>query len=323
MRAVVFTGSGGNEVVEIAERSDPDPGPHEVVVASRFAGLNPADLHQRQGQYPAPPGAPADVPGLEVAGDVVAVGERVSRWRVGDRVMGLVGGGGLADRVAVHESCVLAVPDALDDAEAAAVPETFVTAHDALRTQAGLTTGETVLIHGANGAVGTSATQLGVMLGARVLGSSRTEDGRALVRELGGEPVDDATFSSEVGALVDGVDVIIELVGAPHFPANLDVLATGGRIVVVGVGAGSRIELALRELMTRRARLIGTNLRRRSTDEKADAVAAFGRDAFGSLADGSIRPVIDAIVPLSSVHDAFDRLAGGGRRGKLLLDLAG
>jgi putative PIG3 family NAD(P)H quinone oxidoreductase len=322
MRAVVFRGAGGNEVVELVDRPDPPPGPEDVVVAVRFAGLNPADLQQREGRYPAPPGAVPDVPGLEVAGSVTAVGERVTTWQVGDRVFGLVGGGGLADRVVVHERCVARVPKSVNDAEAAAVPEAFITAHDAVLTQAGLRPGETLLVHGASGAVGSAAVQIGLAAGARVLGVARSPEAAAAVTELGAEAVSDDGFATAVAAVTGGrgVDVILELVGAPHFPSNLEVLAMLGRIVVVGVGAGSAIELDLLGLMRRRASIRGTVLRARPLEGKAAAVRAFEREVVPMLADGRIRPRVDATFPAAKVHDAFDRLAE--RSGKVLLEFA-
>jgi len=321
MRAVVFEGAGGNEVVHVRERPDPVPQGTEVAVAVRYAGINPADVLQRRGHYPAPGGAPADVPGLEVAGEVVMTGDRARRWQPGDRVFGLVAGGGLASRVVVDESNLAAVPANLDDTEAAAVPEAFVTAHDALRTQAGLTPGERVLVHGATGGVGTAALQIVRACGARALGVSRSVAGADLVASLGATAIDDAEVIAQVTDATGGagVDVVLELVGAPHFPANLEVLATGGRIVVVGVGAGSKIELPLLALMGKRARLIGTVLRARSVPEKAAAMRAFEREIVPGLADGSLHPLVDATYPVDAVHDAFDHLETAGKRGKLLL----
>lgn len=320
MRAVAFVGAGGNEVVRLVERPDPEPGPEDVVVAARFAGMNPADLHQRLGTYPAPPGAVADVPGLEVAGEVVAAGDRVTAWEVGQRVFGLVAGGGLADRVVVHERCVTLVPERLSDAEAAATPEAFFTAHDAVLTQGGLRPGETLLVRGASGAVGSAAVQIALAAGASVLGSVRSDDSAAVVTELGAEAVRDEDLAAAVSAATGGhgADVILELVGAPHFPANLDVLATSGRIVVVGVGAGSTIELDLLGLMRRRAVMRGTMLRARPLEGKANVVRAFEREVVPMLADGRVHARVDATFPADEVHDAFDRLAE--RSGKVLLE---
>src|SRR5207249_259736 len=194
MRAIVYTGVGGREVMRLEERPDPRPGSDEVLVAVRFAGVNTADLAQRAGAYPAPPGAPQDVPGLEVAGTVIACGDAVLAWKEGDRVFGLVGGGGLADRVVVHERHVTAVPERLTEEEAAATPETFITAHDAIRTQAGLRPGDVLLVNGANGGVGTAGVQIGLCSGARVLANVRSEGVRERLRELGAEPVSPDDF---------------------------------------------------------------------------------------------------------------------------------
>ena len=324
MRAVVFAGAGGNEVIRLEERPDPAPGSQELLVRVTHAGLNPADLSQRDGSYPAPPGSPQDIPGLEVAGTVETCGAQVLDWKPGDRVFGLVGGGGLADRVVVHERHVAAVPDALDEPGAAAVPEAFITAHDAIRTQAGLSTGETLLVHGAAGGVGSAALQIGGVCGARVLGTVRSADAAALVRELGGEPITDQGFADSVLEATDGrgADVILELVGAPHFPDNLRAVAMLGRIVVVGLGAGAEVTLGLRPLMARRASMRGTMLRARPLEQKAQAVRVFGRELLPHLASGRLRPVIDAVLPYERAADAFARMAASGKRGKVLLHFA-
>jgi NADPH2:quinone reductase len=321
MRAVVFTGAGGSEVVQVVDRPDPEPGGEEVVVAAAFAGLNPADLIQRAGSYPAPPGSPRDVPGLEVAGVVEACGPRATAWRPGDRVFGIVGGGGLADRVLVNERCLAGVPERLDLREAAGVPEAFVTAHDALRSQARLSPGETLVVHGAAGGVGSAAVQVGRLSGARVIGVVRSEPAAEAVRGLGGEPVGDDDFPGNVLELTGerGADVVMELVGAPHFPANLEALAPRGRIVVVGVGAGQEATIPLQRLMQKRAIVRGTVLRPRPLEEKAAAVRAFEREVVPALADGRVRPLVDSVYPADDVAAAFDRLAGHGKVGKVLI----
>src|SRR5436190_1674128 len=234
MRAIVYTGAGGAEVMRLEERPDPRPGSDEVLVEAAYSGLNPADVNQRAGNYPAPPGSPADVPGLEVSGTVVTVGENVHDWRPGDRVFGLVGGGGLADRVRVNARHVARVPDALDDRTAAAVPEAFVTAHDAVFTQAGLRPGERLLVNGANGAVGLAAVQMALATGVRVLANVRSEAAVERLRAMGAETV----------ALEDArdVDVVLELVGAPNIEGDLAALAAKGRIVVVSTAAGQAAE---------------------------------------------------------------------------------
>jgi NADPH2:quinone reductase len=312
MIAVTFLGAGGPEVMSVGERPDPVPLPSEVLVRATHAGLNPADLIQRAGSYPAPPGSPADIPGLEVAGTVIACGGAVTTWRAGDRVFGLVGGGGLSDTVAVHERHVARIPDNLTDREAAAIPEAFITAHDAVFTRAGLALGETLLVNGASGGVGTAAVQLGVAMGARVLANCRSHSD-ALV-DLGAEPCP----LSEAR----GVDVVLELVGAANLPASLEALAVRGRIIVVGTGAGADAELSLRTLMGRRASLMGTMLRARPMDEKAAAVQAFARSVVPQLASGRVRPVIDRVFPVAVAAAAFDHLAAPGKLGKVLLELA-
>jgi NADPH:quinone reductase-like Zn-dependent oxidoreductase len=318
MQCVVFTGAGGGEVVDVQERPDPVPGSGEVLVRVRYAGLNPADLHQRAGHYPAPPGSPPDIPGLEVSGTVEAVGDQVLGYRPGDRVFGLVGGGGCADRVAVHERCVARVPDTLEELDAAAVPEAFITAHDAIRTRGRLAMGETLLVHGANGGVGSAALQIGVVAGARVYGVVRSEQAEALVRELGAEPLQDDAFADEVKA-----DVILELVGAPHFPGNLKALEPRGRIVVVGTGAGSSAQIELGMLMGKRAEMHGTVLRARSLEDKGQALRAFEREVVPHLASGRMRPLVDRVYEAARARDAYDRLAGSGKAGKVLLDFGG
>jgi NADPH2:quinone reductase len=312
MRAIVFHGAGGPEVMSYEERPDPEPGAGEVLVAATHAGLNPADLMQRAGHYPAPPGSPADVPGIEVAGRVIACGPRTTVWHEGDRVFGVVGGGGLADRVIVHERHLAPVPENLDEAGAAAVPEAFVTAHDAVFTRARLAVGETLLVNGANGGVGTAAVQLGLASGAFVLGGVRSEESAARVRELGAEPVALGEAS--------GADVVLELVGARNLPADLEAIGPLGRVIVVGTGAGAETSINLRALMGKRASLMGTVLRARPHEQKAAAVQAFARSVVPLLASGAVRPIVDRVFPAGEAPAAFDRLAGRGKFGKVLLE---
>jgi NADPH:quinone reductase-like Zn-dependent oxidoreductase len=319
MRAIVFTGSGGNEVVRVEERPDPVPGGDDVLVAVRYAALNPADLAQREGRYPAPPGSPPDVPGIEVAGTVVACGPTARRFSPGDRVFGIVGGGGLADRVLVHELHVTGVPERLDDLSAASVPEVFVTAHDAALTQAGLRPGELLVVNGANGGVGTAAIQIGAVSGARVLATVRAVALRDAVAALGATVVAPEELV-ERAAAEGGADVVIELVGAPNLDPDLRALATRGRIVIVGTGAGAETQIDLRKLMARRAHLLGTMLRARPLDEKATAVRAFAREVVPHLASGRMAPLVDRVFPFAEAAAAFDRLQEPGKLGKVLLD---
>lgn len=321
MRAVAFTGAGGNEVVHVEEREDPVIGDHEVLVDVVTAGLNPADLLQREGHYPAPPGVAPDVPGLEVSGTVVEVGSAVTAWRAGDRVFGLVAGAGLASRVAVHERCVAEVPDRFDDEQAAAIPEVFITAHDALTTQGELRTGETVLVHGASGAVGSAALQIARALGATTLGVVRSERAAEAVRNLGAEPIDSTGFAASALTHTEGrgVDLVIELVGASNLRGDLEAIALRGRIVVVSVATGSTADIDLLRLMGRRATLRGTVLRARSIDEKAAAVTRFVDEVVPMLADGRIEPVVDSVFAVDDVAAAFDRLQESGKNGKVLI----
>lgn len=321
MRVVAFTGAGGNQVVRVEDRPDPDPAPHEVLLDVAVAGMNPADLQQRHGRYPPPPGAVPDVAGLEVSGTVIATGGDVSAWTIGDRLFGLVAGGGLASRVTVHERCVTRVPDRLSDEEAAAVPEVFITAHDALTTQGGLRTGETVLVQGSSGAVGCAAVQIAVALGAQVIGVIRSDAAANTVRALGAEPVRSAQLQETVMNLTKdrGVDLVLELVGSTNLRGDMAALAPCGRIVVVSVATGSKAELDLLQLMIRRATLRGTVLRARTIEEKAQAVSRFDDEVVPLLSDGRVKPSIDSIFQADDVWAAFDRLAEPGKSGKVLI----
>ena len=319
MKAVTFAGAGGNEVVSVQERADPVPGSDEIVVAARFAGVNWADVSQRQGFYPPPPGSPQDIPGLEVAGVVTATGDGVRTWQAGDRVFGLVGGGGLADRVVVHARHVTAVPGNLADDVAAAVPEAYITAHDAVFTQCGLQLGETLLVNGANGAVGSAAARLGLAAGARVVANVRSPDSaRALAGE--GALVVTSDDAAERAAALGGADVVLELIGAPNLDLGFGALATKGRIVIVGTGAGEQAGISLRTLMAKRASLRGTMLRARPVEEKAAAVQAFARSVVPLLAAGRALPEIDRVFPAAEAAAAFDYLAKPGKTGKILLE---
>ncbi|HEV3402721.1 MAG TPA: zinc-binding dehydrogenase [Gaiellaceae bacterium] len=314
MRAIVIAG----EQLRLETRPDPVPGGSEVVVAVEYAALNPADLAQRAGRYPAPPGSPQDVPGLEVAGHVVTCGEQVRDWQIGDRVFGLVGGGGLADRVVAHERHVVRVPERLDEQEAAAVPEAFVTAHDAVVVQAGLRVGDILLVNGASGGVGTAAVQIARLAGARVFAAARSDDARRRLAELGVQ----AAEPDEAFRLVlsnGGADVVLELVGAPNLAADLEALATKGRVMIVGTGAGAEAPLSLRALMGRRGRILGTMLRARPLEEKAAAVQAFGHEVLPFLADGRAVGIVDRVFPSEQAAEAFDYLAQPGKFGKVLL----
>jgi NADPH:quinone reductase-like Zn-dependent oxidoreductase len=304
----------------VEERPDPAPGRFDVLVAPPFAGVNPADVLQREGRHPVPPGYPADIPGLEVAGTVVAVGNGVSAFGPGDRVFGLVGGGGQAQLVLAEERHLLPIPEALDERTAAAVPQSFLTAFDALVNQGDVRAGDVVLVNGASGGVGSAAVQIASAMRARVVGGVRTEAVRARIAELGADALapDDAF---ERVASLGGADVIVELVGGPHMARNMEALARGGRLVLVAGKPGEEAAIVLRDLMSRRASLIGTTLRTRPAEEKAALVQEFGRRVVPLLADGTLTAPVGEVFPLERAADAYDHVRTPGRFGKTLLDL--
>jgi|SRR5271166_4498157 len=303
---------------EVLLETHPDPvaGAGQALVRVRAAGLNGADMMQRRGLYPAPTGSPADIPGLELAGEVTALGPGAERFAIGDRVMALVGGGGQAELMTVHERQLMPIPPELDWPAAGGLPEVFTTAHDALFTQAGLQPGERLLVHGGAGGVGTAAIQLGKALGARVTATVRSAELRPGVSELGASAIDPQE-AAEHGPY----DVILELVGAPNLPADLDALATGGRISVIGVSAGVTAELNLLALMGKRARIHGSTLRSRPLEEKALAARLLERHVLPLFAAGELRVPIAATFPLLQAAEAYERFAAGGKLGKIVLVL--
>jgi len=300
----------------VEQHPDPSPGAGEVLVRVRAAGLNGADMLQRRGRYPAPPGSPQDIPGLELAGEVVALGEGATRFSDGDRVMAIVGGGGQAELAVVHERAAMPVPDELHWPSAGGFAEVFTTAHDALLTQAGLAAGERLLVHGGAGGVGTAAVQLARAAGARVTATVRDEGRHAAVEELGAVAIPSEGFA-EHGPF----DVVLELVGAPNLADNVDALATGGRIVVIGVGAGAKVELSLVALMGKRGRLQGSTLRARPLEEKALAMRAVERHVLPLVESGAVRVPVAETHPLDRVTDAYDRFAAPGKFGKVVLTM--
>jgi NADPH:quinone reductase len=310
MRAVVIQ----DEQLVVEERPDPEPGAGQVVVAIKAAGLNGADMHQRLGRYPAPPGSPPDIPGLEFAGEVAACGPGAERFSPGDRVMAVVGGGGQAEMTVVHERLLMPVPENLSWPEAGGLPEVFTTAHDAVFSQAGLKTGERLLVHGGAGGVGTSAIQLGVAAGADVTATVRNPDLRDGVAAFGATVIDPEGFADH-GLF----DVILELVGAPNLPHNLQALNLWGRIAVIGIGAGAKGELNLGLLMGKRARIYGSTLRPRPLEEKAIAARAVERSVLPLLASGAVRVPVAATYRLDDVEEAYERFSQGGKLGKIVL----
>ncbi len=302
--------------IAVEEHPDPIPQTGELLVRVHAAGLNGADMAQLAGFYPAPPGAPQDIPGLELAGEVVATGPGVDRFEEGDRVMSIVAGGGQAELAIVNERIAMPVPDELDWIAAGGTPEVFFTAHDALFTQAGLTVGERLLVHGAAGGVGTAAVQLATMAGARVTATVRNESCREQVAALGVNAIAPEEFV-EAGPF----DVILELVGTPNWPGNLEALALRGRIVVIGVGAGAKTELDLRALMMKRARIMASTMRARPLEEKAVATRLVEKAVLPGFVSGDLSVPVAATFPLEQVAEAYDRFKAGGKLGKIVLEM--
>jgi NADPH:quinone reductase-like Zn-dependent oxidoreductase len=297
------------------ERPDPVPGDTELLVEVRAAGLNGADLMQRRGGYPAPHGSPPDIPGLELAGVVAAVGRRVTRHRPGDRVMAVVGGGGQATMATVDEWHALPVPDGIDWAEAGGFSEAFWTAYDALFTQCGLAAGARVLVTGAAGGVGVAGVQLAATTGAHVVASVRHAAVRDGVVALGAAEAIAPDDVAEHGPY----DVVLELVGAASLPGAIAALGTGGRVAVIGVGSGAKVTLNLLDLMGRRARISGSTLRSRSQPDKAAVAAHVRAHVLPLLASGQVRVPVHAAVPMAEAGAAYDQFAAGGKLGKIVL----
>ena len=312
MRAVTIR----DQRLTVEEHPDPNPGAGEVLVEVKAAGINGADMMQRRGLYPAPPGAPQDIPGLELAGTVAEKGPGADRFNLGDRVMGIVAGGGQAELAVVHERILMPVPENLDWVKAGAVPEVFTTAHDALFTQARLAPGERLLVQGGAGGVGTAAIQLGRTAGARVTATVRNPDAREGVAQLGATVIAPEGFS-ESGPF----DVILELVGAPNLPDDVKSLSTCGRISVIGIAAGAKAELNLRVLMAKRGTVHSSTLRARPLEEKALTARALERSVLPLLACGAVTVPIAETYPLSEAQAAYDRFAAGGKLGKIVLEI--
>jgi NADPH2:quinone reductase len=329
MRAVVITSFGGVEGIGVREvDTPPAPTADRVRVRVHAAGLNRADILQRRGHYPPPPGYPPNIPGMEFAGEVESIGDAVRTWKVGDRVFGITGGGAQAEFVVVPESNLARIPAELDWVQAGAMPEVFITAHDALFTRAGLRLGESVLVHAAASGVGTAAIQVAHAAGATVYGTSRTADKLERIHELnlgldqsvaaGGQP---ANFVEAVQKWTNGagVDVILDLVGGNYFAANLEALALRGRLICVGTTAGTKSEIDLGLLLRKRVSIIGTTLRGRSIEEKAEATRLFACSVLPLVSRGAIRPVIDHVYPADEIRAAHERMESNASVGKIVL----
>ena len=311
MRAVTIQ----DEQLVVDDRPDPDPGTGELLVRVRAAGLNGADMLQRRGGYPAPPGSPEDIPGLELAGEVVGLGDGARRFAEGDRVMAIVGGGGQAELAVLHERAAMPVPEDMEWPQAGGLPEVFTTAHDALFSQAGLRPGEHLLVHGGGGGVGTAAVQLGRAAGARVTATVRREELRGGVENLGARAIAPEGFEDE-----GPFDVILELVGASNLARNLDALAPGGRISVIGVGGtGPKAEINLVAVMQKRARIHGSTLRARPLEQKAEAMRRVEKEVLPNFANGTLTVPVAETFELDRAEEAYTRFESGGKLGKIVL----
>jgi len=324
MRAIVIREPGEPDVLELREIQRPEPGPGEALVQVAASGLNRADLLQRRGRYPVPPGYPADIPGLELSGTVVAVGEGVSVVSEGDRVMGILGGGGYAEYAKSPAETLVPIPAGMDAVTAGAIPEVYMTAFDAAFLQEGLQAGETLLVHAIGSGVGTAALQLARRIGAGVIGTSRTPEKLERAAELGLEHavLADETWPARVLEITGGrgVDVILDLVGGPYLEGNQKVVAVRGRHIVVGVPAGAEATISLRTLMGKRASIRGTVLRARPLPEKVELAHAFVRDVLAGFDDGTLAPVIDRVFPAAEAAEAHALMEANDNFGKILLE---
>ncbi|HTE49579.1 MAG TPA: NAD(P)H-quinone oxidoreductase [Kofleriaceae bacterium] len=324
-RAVVLRGAGDVDVLHLEEVERPVPGGAEVLIEVAAAGLNRADMLQRRGVYPAPPGAPAQIPGLEFSGTVVELGPGARELQIGERVMGIAAGGAMATHMVSHERLLCRVPGSLDLVDAAAVPEVFMTAYDAMFWQAELAMGEVVLVHAVGSGVGTAAVQLAARAGARAIGTSRTADKLERCRPLGmvdGIAVErDGYFADRVAELTGGrgADVILDTVGAAYLEENVRALAPRGRVVVIGLMGGVSGALPLGLLLGKRARITGTMLRSRPLEEKASLTQALALQVVPLLADGRLVPVIDKVMPMQDVREAHRRMESNQNFGKIVL----
>lgn len=327
MRAVVITEPGEADVLRVSDLPDPRPGPGDVLIMVAAAGLNRADVLQRRGLYPPPAGAP-DWPGLEVSGTVRAVGADVTRWQAGDRVCALLDGGGYAEQVVVDASLVLPVPEGIDLVHAAGLPEVACTVWSNVFMAAGLQPEQTLLVHGGSSGIGTMAIQLGRALGARVAVTAGTADKLAFCESLGAQILIDyreQDFVAELAAATNGAgaDVILDCIGARYLAQNIQALAVGGRLVVIGFLGGTRAEINLQTLLQKRAAVMATSLRARPLAEKAVIVRQVEQFVWPLITDGQVRPIVDSTLPLDDVVRAHRRMEESAHMGKILLTAGG
>ncbi len=324
MKAAIITQPGGPEVLKIQEVETPEPVGEQVRVRVRASGINRADLLQRAGVYPAPAGSPSNIPGLEFAGEVEAVGSLVRAWKPGQRVMGLAGGGAQAEYILAHEGLLVEIPENLNFVQAAGVPEVFMTAHDALFTQAGLRMGERVLIHAAGSGVGTAAIQLAKATGATVFGTSRTpaklEQARALGLDHG---ISAQNFAEEIQRLTNGqgVHVVLDFIGAGYLESNLQALGNWGRMVILATMGGMQDQLPISLLMGKRLSIKGVTLRTRTLEEKLAVTRAFASNVLPLLASGQVRPIIERAYPLAEIGAAHAAMGENQNFGKLIVTI--
>lgn len=329
MRAAVVTRPGGPEVIEVREVARPEPGAGEVLVRVHASALNRADLLQRQGRYPAPPGSPADILGMEIAGEIADRGPGATRWELGDRVFGIVGGGGNAEFVVTHERALAAIPQSLAWLDAAAVPEAFITAHDALVTQAQVRPSERVLIHATGSGVGLAAVQLARASGAVPYGDARTPEKIERARPLGledgvvvGDDVEEVAKAAARWTNGNGVEIVLDLVGGPYTAASLNAAALQGRIMLIGTMAGASAPLPLASILRKRLTLRGTVLRARPLEEKIFATRVFEAQVVPLLARGVVHPTVDRVFPLAEIAASHAYLESNATFGKVVIQIA-
>ena len=324
MRAIIITRPGGPDVLEMQERPKPEPGVGQIRVRVRASALNRADILQRQGNYPVPAGVPADIIGMEYAGEVDAIGPSATLWKVGDRVMGIVGGGGHAEYVSVHEREAIPIPRSMSWEEAAAIPEVFLTAYDALFNRIGLRSGETLLIHAIGSGVGTAGLQIARAAGAKVIGTARSAGKLEQAKELGLDVAIDSSrgdWAAEVEAATgtERVHAVLDLVGGKYLEGNLRVLALRGRIVVVGLTAGATAQLNMGVLLRKRLTIVGTVLRSRPLEEKIELARDFSERVVPLFGAGRIKPVVDRVFSFHEIRSAHKLMESNETFGKIVL----
>jgi NADPH2:quinone reductase len=324
MKAVIITHPGGPEVLEIQERAKPEPGVGQVRVHVRASALNRADLLQREGHYPVPPGVSADISGMEYAGEVDAVGPSATLWKIGDRVMGIIAGAGHAEYLCVHEREAMPTPKGMSWEDAAAIPEVFLTAYDALFNRLALRTGETLLIHAVGSGVGTAALQIARAAGARVVGTARSPDKLERAKKLGLDVAIDASrgdWAAQVEAAIGAkrVHAVVDLVGGNYLEGNMRVLASRGRIVVVGLTGGASTPFNLGVLLVKRLTIVGTTLRGRPLEEKIVVARDLSEHILPLFDAGRLKPVVDRVFAFEQIRDAHRLMESNATFGKIVL----